>query len=161
MAILAPSRVLRSLRKTPGILNALVSGVDQAQAETLRDGADGWNVVFSVCHMRDYEIVFAERVRLMLEQETPVLPAMDNEALIRANDYAHQDLQKVLADLIARRRALMQRLSALSESQWARRGVHPEFGEGSLLETCANGAMHDIDHLEQIARTLDLTQTLI
>lgn len=158
MGILAQARVMRSLRKTPVIVDALLRDVSQARAEASREG--DWNVVSMVCHMRDHEAVIAERARLVLEHDNPLLPMMNNKALIGERDDAHQRLMDGVADMKTRRRALLAMLSGLNDAQWLRRGVHSEFGEGTLLDVMANAVMHDIDHTEQIARSLGLAERL-
>ena len=42
MAAITPERTLMALRKTPVVLNALLKGVTQEQAEQLTDGPGGW-----------------------------------------------------------------------------------------------------------------------
>ena len=59
--LINPAKALRTLRKTPILLEALLEGITQEQAEALYD--DDWNVIFVVCHMRDFEAVAAQAAR--------------------------------------------------------------------------------------------------
>ncbi len=43
--------------------------------------------------------------------------------------------------------------------QWG--GVHPEFGQIDMLQLAMNGALHNINHFEQIARSLGLSMALV
>jgi len=36
--------------------------------------------------------------------------------------------------------------------------VHPEQGPGTLLDVAVNAGLHDLDHLEQLARCLEPRQ---
>ena len=45
--------------------------------------------------------------------------------------------------------------------QWQRYGTHPDYGQITILEVCANIALHDINHIEQMARALALAESLI
>lgn len=150
--ILNPDKALRTLRKTPALLDLALAGLDEAAARALRDGPDGWSVLFIACHLRDYERVVAARVAAILAEDDPTLPTLDNDALARDGDYAHQSLAAVRADLRAARAALIARLAALDADQWQRPGHHPQQGAGTLLDIAINTALHDFDHLEQIAR---------
>ena len=77
---------------------------------------------------------------------------MDNDALARDGHYAAQSLAAVRADLRARRAALLDRLAGLDAARWQRPGHHPQQGAATVLDVAINAGLHDIDHLEQIAR---------
>src|SRR5688572_27419021 len=126
--ILSPAKALRTLQKTPALLAALIGAISQRQAQTLRDGEDGWTILYIACHLRDYERIVAERVRQILDQERPELANMDNAALIAQNRYDEQDLRAVLTDLGQRRHAFVNLLRDLTDEQWLREGVHAEQG---------------------------------
>lgn len=160
MPVLDVEKALRSLRKDPVILKALLHPVTEDQARSATDGPDGWSVTFIVCHLRDFEAVFIARTRQMLDEEFPHLPRIDHEALVLTNDYASQSYQHALSDWIARRQAYLDLLAGLDESQWLRRGVHPYFGEGTVLDFAINTALHDINHMEQIVRALGTAEAI-
>ena len=153
--ILNPQKALRTLRKTSHILEHILAPLSQWEAQTLRDGPDGWSILFIACHLRDYEHIACQRVAMMLGQENPVLPAMDNPALVERNQYAQQQLEPVLATLHQRRQEIIQLLEALSVEQWERTGVHPQQGVGTVLDVAVNTGLHDVDHIEQICRCID------
>ena len=150
--ILNPEKALRTLRKTSALLHSALADCDQAAATTLRDGPDGWSILFIACHLRDYERIVAARVERLLTEENPTLPALDNAAAERSGDYAHQELAAVRADLQSRRAALLAQLTALDVAAWERNGHHPTQGHGTLLDVAINAGLHDIDHLEQLAQ---------
>lgn len=150
--IVNPMKALRTLRKTSVLLDATLSTVSQAEAAARRDGPDGWSILFITCHLRDYEIAWRERVELMLVEDHPTFPAFDHHEAIVAHAYAAQDLQAVRADLQARRQSLIARLEGLDAAAWLRTGVHPEQGPGTILDVAINAGLHDLDHLEQLAR---------
>ncbi len=76
-------RYILALRKTPVLVKSLLKNVPQEQAITATDGPDGWSVVETMCHMRDFEEVSLKRVQVVLEQDNPPLPKLDNDALWR------------------------------------------------------------------------------
>jgi hypothetical protein len=149
-----PAKALRTLRKTHIVLMDVLRGVTEAQARELRDGADGWSVLFIACHLRDYEVIYCERVEAMLAQERPTFEVATNEEWVRRGAYEAQNLGAVLADLRARRVGLIARLEGLSDEQWRRAGMHPEQGPATVLDVAVNTGLHDVDHLEQIVRCL-------
>jgi hypothetical protein len=148
--LINPAKALRTLRKTPALLEALLKGVTQEQAETLRDGS--WNLVFIVCHMRDYEAVAAQRVRDLLAGPNPTFAVVANDDLIRDNNYAAADLRQAVVAYAQLRRETVALLEPLADEQWLLTGVHPAQGPATLLDVAVNAGLHDVDHLEQIAR---------
>lgn len=154
-------RYLAHMIRTPTILHGLLAGVSQERAQAATDGPDGWSVVQIVCHLRDFEGFFRGRVELMLNQDNPVLPAYDHEALAIERDYQNQDLRAALATLLEERRAYHSLFSSLRPEQWERVGQHPEAGPMSVLDAAIQVASHDVDHIEQIARCLDLAPRLL
>ncbi len=150
--ILNPAKALRTLRKTPVMLRAVLSDITQAKAATLRDGPDGWSVLYIVCHLRDYEQIVLQRAHMILKQTHPILPIMDNAALVDLHQYAEQDVHTALADLAHCRLEFLHLLEGLSTAQWQRTGVHPEQGQGTMLDVAINVGLHDVDHIEQLIR---------
>lgn len=156
MPLLDKGKALRSLPKTPALLRFILQDVTQEQAINAWDGE--WNVVFVVCHLRDLEAAYLHRLHMMLNEDNPTFPGNDNDALAMEHDYAHADLQVALAEFEALRREFIALLRSLSEEQWERRGQHPYFGETTILTQAVNNAIHDLDHIEQIARALGKTE---
>jgi hypothetical protein len=159
--MLSVEKALRSLRKTPVILSAILRDVDQQRAVSATDGADGWSALFVVCHLRDFEEIYAERLRMMLETDNPHYPHINQEELPAKNRYASQNLRDALNAFIEQRRKQIVIFEKLTDGQWKRRGVHPEFGEHDVLEFAINTALHDVNHIEQIVRALGLESALL
>jgi len=155
MALLDKGKALRSLPKTPALLRYILKDVTQEQAMNSWDGE--WNVVFMVCHLRDLEAAYLHRIHMMLNEDNPTFPANDNKAMAIERNYAGSDLRTALAEYEALRREYIVLVQSLSDEQWERRGQHPYFGETTILTQTINDAIHDLDHIEQIARALGKT----
>lgn len=152
MALLSKGKALRSLPKTIALLRFILHDVTQEQAMNSWDG--DWNVVYVVCHLRDLEAAYLERVRMMLTEDNPTFPSNDQNAMAIDSNYAQADLRTALAEFEALRREFIALVRTLSDEQWERRGQHPYFGETTILTQAMNNAIHDLDHIEQIARAL-------
>ncbi len=100
-----------------------------------------------------------ERMHLILEHDNPILPAFEPEDNVR--DYAHADVATELAAFVASRKELVALLEGLSEAQWQRKGILSKYGNGTLLEFAVHTVWHDLNHIEQIARTLKLSDALV
>ncbi|HEX2623573.1 MAG TPA: DinB family protein [Phototrophicaceae bacterium] len=155
MALLDKGKALRSLPKTPALLCFILQDVTQEQAMNSWDG--DWNVVFVVCHLRDLEAAYLQRIHMMLQEDNPTFPGNDQRAMAIDRNYAEADLRTALAEFEVIRREFIALLRSLSDEQWERRGQHPFFGETTILTQAVNNAIHDLDHIEQIARALGKT----
>jgi DinB superfamily len=154
MIDMSKSRLITQMGKTATILQGMVHGVTAQEARKATDGPDGWAVIEIVCHLRDFDGYFQQRCHLMLNEENPALPAFDHEAIAIDQKYIEQDLQTALAAYLDSRRRFIALVEGLSDEQLARPGVHPESGPITVLEQSFRSILHDIDHTEQIARTL-------
>jgi len=152
--LLNPDKALRTLRKTPALLNALLRGIGPAEAGRLRDGADGWSILYVLCHMCDEEAIFTQRASDLLNKPGPVFSYVLNEDLVARHNYAAADYAAVLAEFLARRKAFIALLESVREDQWLLEGTHPLQGPATLLDVALNVGLHDVDHMEQIARAI-------
>ena len=155
MAILSPAKAIRSLKKTPFILESVLKPITQDMAKTYTDGADGWSILYIMCHLYDYEHFYTERARLMLELDNPTFPqVMNNDELAVHRNYAGQNLRDTLESYLTKRREFIQLLEGLSDEQWTRQGNHQQQGEVTVLTLAVNTALHDVDHIGQILQAI-------
>jgi hypothetical protein len=156
MPYFSPDRALLMLRKTAYLLPDCVAEVTPEQARTIRDGADGWHVIEVLCHLRDLANVYERRAHAIVEQDKPQLPGMgmhQDQAAIEFK-YIDQDMAAVLNDFQQTRARFITWLEQRPETDWKRSGFHPEQGEITLLEQAYSCALHDVNHIEQIVRSL-------
>ena len=149
-------RHLVQMRLTCDILGHILSQVSEAQAHEWRDGAEGWSIVEIVCHLRDFDEIFRQRAKMMLEQEQPQLPAYDHEAMAIERAYQQEALAEAYCELKASRGRFIDFFKSLTAEEWERGGVHPERKSFTMTDAVMQVGLHDIDHLEQITRVLSL-----
>jgi hypothetical protein len=147
------------MSKTIDILGHILKHVTQEQAQTLRDGIEGWTVLEVVCHLRDFDGFFYGRAQQMLTETNPRLPAYDHEKLAIEQQYNAQDLAYVYDELVLSRRRVIAFFESLTDEQWDCVGVHPERGHFTMTDAVMQFGMHDVDHLEQITRILEQVVT--
>jgi len=142
-----------SLGKSALVFATTIGGVSQEQAGQLTDGPDGWSILEIMCHVRDYQEIFIERVERMINEDNPTLTPVDaaaREALIVDNRYAEQDLLAVYQDYASTRKKFIEYVASLADAQLERPGINPLRGEIDVLTEIYHAIMHDIDHAEQI-----------
>ena len=147
---------IRLMRYNVATLGHIVSQLSQGDATTFRDSGDGWTVLEVLCHIRDFDGFFRQRVDMMLNQEHPTLPAFDHDQIAIDNDYNSQDLATVMQELSASRAEFVSQFYELDETpeKWLRSGVHPEAGDWTILDSLIQVGHHDANHIEQITRIL-------
>jgi len=91
---------------------------------------------------------------MMIEQDTPHLPAYDHEAIAVAARYNEQDLHTVLAEFLRSRRETHAFFSGLTDEQRERAGIHPGRGHFTTTDAALQVGHHHTIHLEQIAKIL-------
>ncbi len=152
--LLSPAKALRTLRKTPTILKAILGNTTQEQTRAIRDGQDGWSILEIMCHLHDIEILFMGRVRDLLNTPNPTFAVVSNEELMERGNYQARDLHATLAAYTTLRQEFIGILESINDEQWSLAGLHPSQGPATLLDVAVNTGLHDVDHIEQIARCL-------
>ncbi len=136
-------------------LGNLLAGLSRETVTTLRDGPDGWTVLEVVCHLRDFEQIFYERLQTALVEEGPSFPLPDQDAMAIERRYNEQDLKIVYAELHTARARFIGAVGPLSQEQLARSFIHPHRGPETIADIVLNITRHDLLHLEQITRILN------
>src|SRR5438876_3776585 len=113
-----PKDLLDAFRSTPAVLEVLLAGYTQEQAQAARGGDENWSVVEVVCHLRDAEERALERMRLMRDQDNPFLEGYDQDVWAQERNYAGADLREVLARFLEFRAQHIAELEALSAKDW-------------------------------------------
>lgn len=141
--------IVRALAASPGELARLIDG---KPADTLmqpsQDG--GWGIVEVIPHMRDWELIHAERVARILSEERPHFTEQDDALWAIERHYREQDTRAALDEFRRLREALVDRLEGLDEAQWARTATHPRLGEISLHVLMDRVCDHDAKHVQQV-----------
>ena len=143
--------ILKSMRASPVILNRLVAGVDDEQIRA-RPAPDEWAIIEVVAHMADVDERAHARLRRLLTEDNPLLPAFDQEALAEDRGYIKMDLAAELTRYQQTRAAHIADLEMLDPAQWLRTGRHEAAGDLTVELYEAHVASEDVDHLAQIAR---------
>ena len=146
--------ILKSLRASPVILGALVAGLYDEQIRR-RPAPGEWAVIEVVAHVADVDERAHTRLRRMLAEDNPFLPAFDQDALAVERGYIGMDLPEQVARYRQARAAHLADLAGLDRRQWQRTGRHEAAGDLTVQLYEAHVASEDVDHLAQIARLLD------
>ena len=104
-----------------------------------------WSVAELVGHLLDCDLVFADRIKRILAEDSPTLQAFDESAWIArlgSNDVPVDEAATLFA---ANRKWMARILRAQDESAFARIGHHTEKGRQTLAEVLVYATNH-LDH---------------
>jgi len=104
-----------------------------------------WSTLEVVCHLADFEPIFADRLKRVLADDRPTLLSADENRFAACLAYHERDLAEELA-LVAHTRGQMARILRVQpEAVLARVGVHSVAGPRTL-EQLLGGAIRHIPH---------------
>jgi hypothetical protein len=104
-----------------------------------------WSPLEYACHVRDVHRIFAERLRLMLEQDDPQFANWDQDATAIEDRYADQDPATVAVELVAAAADIAAIYAGVEGDEWQRPGRRSN-GSVFTVETLGVYHLHDIEH---------------
>ena len=153
------NRHITLMQRTLKTIDHVVRAASHADMTTWRDGGEGgWTALEALCHVRDFNAIFFERARSVIEQENPAFIPRNHLQMLIDGQYNQQDPIAVLETLVADRANLVAFYEALTPEQLERTGIHAEYGLLTLYDLMQQVGHHDADHTEQITRILLLKQ---
>ena len=132
-----------------GVLLAALEGVTPEELDW-RSNPDAWSVRDVVHHLEDAEMTGAVRLRRLLTEDAPFLPAFDEDVYRRRLSYATRPIEPALDAIRAAHRTTAELLDRLATDDWTRTGTHSEEGPYPLLRWLTFHATHTHEHAAQI-----------
>ena len=146
---------LARIARTPGELTDAIRGADGALL-VRRPAPKSWAPTEVICHLRDNEEWFLERIRLIVAMDLPRFVATNPDRWADERQYLTNDATVALAAFVRRRAETLEVLRQLEPDAWARAGVHIDSrGRRTIDEFLSVMAWHDDNHLDQLRRALD------
>lgn len=143
------------LARTPTVVDTLLRGTS-ASWHDINEGPDTWSARDVVGHLiHGEETDWVPRARIILEHgEGRPFEPFDRFAQFRR--FAGWSLEQLLDRFNELRQANLEivRDWRLTEAQLALPGRHPELGSVNLRQLLATWAVHDLNHIVQIARVM-------
>jgi DinB superfamily len=115
---------------------------------------DKWSAMEVVCHLRDVERLWADRIVKTAFSDKPAFYVLDFEAFVAKHGYNTQDRGAALKEFARLREDNLRLLRALPASQWKRTGLHPKRGEISVERIVEIMIGHDQGHFDQVAKAV-------
>src|SRR4051812_11215698 len=142
----------------PAQLRAAVKGMSREQL-VAQPVPGKMSTLEVVCHIADFEPVYADRMKRVIALDNPTLLGADENRFRAALAYHQRDVEEELA-IVERTRSQMARiLRTLPESALARPGVHDERGPQTLeklLTTITGHITHHVRFIQEKRQALGL-----
>jgi hypothetical protein len=111
-----------------------------------------WSSLEYACHVRDVFVRYDQRIALMQDEDDPLFPNWDQDASADDDCYDEQDPVEVVAALEVAARTLADRLEAITDAEWVRRGRRSD-GASFTIDTIARYMIHDpVHHIWDVTR---------
>jgi hypothetical protein len=131
----------------PELLRRSLEGLN---AEQLRTAAPPglWSPLEVVCHIADFETIYANRIKRILAEKEPFLPSGDPDLFAASLSYLDRDLDEELSLIAAQRGQIVRILGKHSATDFERQGRHSVDGPVSILRLLKNAGSHIPHHVD-------------
>jgi hypothetical protein len=136
------------VRDLPDLIHANTRGwygVLDGPDAAVRPSANIWSALEYACHVRDVHLLFAQRAKLMLDQDDPQFANWDQDVTAIENRYDEQDPQTVSVELVEAAAEMAALYAGVQPDEWQRVGRRSN-GSVFTVETLGIYYLHDIVH---------------
>ncbi len=148
-------RSLEILKSTPDVMEKQLTGLS-ADWLFQNEGEGSWNPAEIICHMIHCEKDdWVNRMKIILSGEAnkSFMPFDRTEGFEKIKTHSISELLMEFRNL--REKNIEYLISSdLSEKHLNKKGIHPSFGEVTLVQLLAAWTIHDLSHIAQISRVL-------
>ena len=149
----APADVLAQLARGPAILSGVLADVPHVDLRR-RPREGKWSAHEHACHLALMEPRWLERAEQIVREDRPTIVNYEPDADEPADRLLKMDLDDAVASYERGRRALVERLTPLPATAWAREAVHTGHVRYSLFLMCRHAALHDMLHVYRIEESV-------
>jgi hypothetical protein len=140
----------------PNLLRRAVTGMSNEQLMA-RPVPGKWSALEVVCHIADYEPIYADRMKRVIALNAPELLKGDPELFAARLAYDRRQVEEELALIELTRKQMVRILRGLGPADFQRRGVHSRDGALTLevlLERITGHIPHHVSFIEEKRRAL-------
>lgn len=140
-------------------LPTILAGVPLDALER-RPTADKWSAKENLAHLARYQEIFRERIDRILTEDRPVFTRYRAEEDPGWPAWAARSADSVASELLALRSQLISVFDGLSDAELLRTGIHPRFGEMTVLQWMEFFLLHEGHHLYTVMQRARESLTL-
>lgn len=144
------SAALDQYAQGPRALREVIAGLNDRQLRTPAPPGN-WSVLQIVCHIADFEIVYADRIKRVLVEDRPTMFGGDPDQFAARLCYHQRDLEEELNVIAAIRAQVARILGTATMADFERVGIHSSDGPLTLSTLLKRIAGHIPHHGKFIA----------
>jgi len=152
------AQLIKNYETGPSLLANSVSQMTEEQLDA-SPIAGRWSTRQVICHIADFEPIYADRMKRIIAEEVPTLLGGDPNDFVARLHYEARDIGNELRLIEVTRIQLASILKTIDEAEFERIGMHSRDGELSiktLLERITGHIPHHIETIEAKKRSLGL-----
>jgi uncharacterized damage-inducible protein DinB len=152
------TELLAAYAAGPDLLSQAIAGMSPEQINAAPVPGK-WSTRQVICHIADFEPVYADRMKRVIAEDQPPLRSGDPDVFAASLAYEARDIDEELDLIRAVRAHTVRILRAQPESAFQRTGLHSIDGPRTLrklLEQITNHIPHHIRTIEEKRRALGL-----
>lgn len=128
------------------LLRRAIAGMTASQLDAVPI-AGLWSTRQVVCHIADFELVYADRLKRVIAEHEPTFFGGDPDTFAAGLAYHLRDVDNELHMIDATRRQMLSILQSLSAADFQRMGIHNQAGALSLTDLLQGIAGHLPHHV--------------
>jgi uncharacterized damage-inducible protein DinB len=144
---------LARMARTADDFAAAIDGASEADLSS-RPDTKNWSPKEIVCHIRDVEELFMDRIKLILATDGARFAPVDPDPWVAMRQYERNDAYQALASFRSLREETLAILRGLTPDQRERTGTHITRGPLRITDIALHSTWHDDNHLDQLKRAL-------
>jgi uncharacterized damage-inducible protein DinB len=149
-----------ALNASPGIIARFCANIPDTIADQ-DQGPDFFTLREVLAHLADWEPIWLERIQRIVQEDSPVLPNIDEGEMAELNGYATTPVEVSLEKFATGRAALTAYLASLPNDAFERSGIRPEVGTITVKDIATLVLAHDTYHIAQLAQYTDPHQSAV
>lgn len=146
-----PSHISTRLQYQHKAIVDIIDGLTEEQVR--RQLITGkWSIFENIVHLQTYQHTFIKRIKLILETEKPIFEPYTAEGDPEFLDNCHKTFREIMHDILTTRKEIAGGMLSFQDIDFSKKGIHPAFGEMTMMEWINFFLLHEAHHLFTIMK---------
>ncbi len=127
---------------------SLMDIIDELSDEQIRQPviAGKWTIFETIVHLQTYQHTFEDRIKQILENNNPSFPPYIASADPLFIASCSKSTREIMQDMITIRKQMAAKMLSSPPDNLARTGIHPAFGQMTLMQWLNFFLLHEAHH---------------